>query len=95
MVSVWRQLSRAVLRFGAGGHPKAAAASVRLTSDDPETEARMLIDDLVETICEEQVGVGGHPLARVLVAILMIILGCPQYIYMYEYNIDRSLCRGL
>lgn len=43
-------------RFGAGGHPKAAAASVRLHSEDPETEARELIDGLVETICKEQVG---------------------------------------
>ena len=44
-------------RFGAGGHPKAAAASIRLTSDDPETEARELIEGLVETICKEQVGI--------------------------------------
>lgn len=43
-------------RFGAGGHPKAAAASIRLTSDDPEAEARELIEGLVETICKEQVG---------------------------------------
>lgn len=42
-------------RFGAGGHPKAAAASIRLTSEDPETEARELIEGLVDTICKEQV----------------------------------------
>eukprot|EP00903_Cladosiphon_okamuranus_P008796 g8425.t1 len=42
-------------RFGAGGHPKAAAASIRLTSEDPETEARDLIEGLVETICKEQI----------------------------------------
>ncbi|CAN0251558.1 unnamed protein product, partial [Ectocarpus sp. 8 AP-2014] len=35
-------------RFGAGGHPKAAAASVRLSGEDPETEARELMSTLVE-----------------------------------------------
>lgn len=45
-------------RFGAGGHPKAAAASIRLHSDDPEAEARTLIDGLVDTMCNEQVGKG-------------------------------------
>ncbi|CAM9685804.1 unnamed protein product, partial [Ectocarpus sp. 13 AM-2016] len=41
--------------FGAGGHPKAAAASVRLSGEDPETEARELMSSLVETICKEQI----------------------------------------
>ncbi|CAM9363713.1 unnamed protein product [Scytosiphon promiscuus] len=42
-------------KFGAGGHPKAAAASIRLHSDDPEAEARELMDGLVDTICKEQI----------------------------------------
>lgn len=56
---LWVVAYRTVLccnRFGAGGHPKAAAASVRLHSDDPEKEARQLIDGVVDTMCQEQVG---------------------------------------
>ncbi|CAM9144999.1 unnamed protein product [Ascophyllum nodosum] len=42
-------------RFGAGGHPKAAAASVRLSGDDPQRQARKLLDELVDTICNDQI----------------------------------------
>lgn len=48
-------LNTAVLRFGAGGHPKAAAASVRLHGHDPREEAAALMADLVDTICNKQV----------------------------------------
>ncbi|CAM9763042.1 unnamed protein product, partial [Choristocarpus tenellus] len=43
-------------RFGAGGHPKAAAASVRISGEeDPVEEATELMTELIQNIANDQI----------------------------------------